>query len=155
MSFEELEARVQQTRQRWHETLEQRASREERMAAREAALEAERALSLAKGEETALAFEWPARWNTGAPLPHVIASGYRLYLLYIVHVPDPAWDGTYVHVMRASDEQTIAVVEFQRYESFRFGGPNDEVFSRHPLWGKGLEGYRTRMWSPTLVGWPN
>jgi hypothetical protein len=32
-------------------------------------------------------------------------------------------------------------VEFLRYEGFRFGGPNDEVFSGHPLCGKGLELY--------------
>ncbi len=57
MSFEELEAQ------------ERRASRDDRVAAWQAALYAERALSLAKGEETALACEWPVRWNTGAPLP--------------------------------------------------------------------------------------
>ena len=77
--------------------------------------------------------------------PHVIASGYKTYLLYIVDVPDPKWDGTYVNVVQTTDTLSLAIVEFLRCESFRFGCPNDEVLTGHPLWGKGLEYYEAHV----------
>lgn len=145
MGLSELEAQVQEAQQRWNETLQRRTSREDYRAARQAVLQAERALSLEKGEETAVACEWPVRWDKGAPLPHIVASGYKTYLLYIVDVPDPKWDGTYVNVVQTTDTLSIAIVEFLRCESFRFGGPNDEVLTGHPLWGKGLEYYEAHV----------
>src|SRR5437868_12461214 len=64
--------------------------------AHDALLKAERSLALAKGEETALAYPWEIKWDLGAPLPHVVASGQAAYLLYLVSEPDPSWDGSYV-----------------------------------------------------------
>ena len=112
-------------------------------AAYQACLAAERALALAKGEETALSCPWDVPWDTGAPLPHVVASGHKAYLLYLVSEPDPDWDGSYVTVVDPAIPEAlpIALVAFTGYYDLRFGGPNDEVFEGHPLYGKGLEAY--------------
>ena len=58
--------------------------------------------------------------------------------------PDPAWDGSYATMVDpASDaSEPLAIVEFERCYSHRFGGPNDEVLEGHPLYGRGLDAYR-------------
>jgi hypothetical protein len=148
-----LEARLSQAQQRYQRSVAALAPKhkggewEEYEAAYKELISAERELSLAKGEETALACDWEADWDKGAPLPHVIASGNRTYLLYFVSEPDPNWDGTYTRVVDPADASAfpIALVEFVQCEAFKFGGPNDEVFHGHPLHGKGLEGYRAHM----------
>jgi hypothetical protein len=111
--------------------------------AHENVLAAERALALAKGEETALAYPWEIKWDMGAPLPHVVASGRSAFLMYLVSEPDPNWDGTYVTVIdpASQNQYPIALVEIVGCYAFQFGGPNDEVFHGHPLDGKGLGGY--------------
>jgi hypothetical protein len=116
---------------------------EEWRAASEACLAAERALSLARGDETAVLCKWAVAWDLGAPLPHVVASGAGAYLLYLASEPDPNWDGTYVTVVdpARSTPMPIAVVEFIGCDALMFGGPNDEVFEGHPLSGKGLGSY--------------
>ncbi|HYL42233.1 MAG TPA: hypothetical protein VEU97_02505, partial [Ktedonobacteraceae bacterium] len=86
---------------------------------------------MAKGEETALACEWEVAWEPNAPRPHIMASGGKTYLMYIVE-DDSNWDGS-------SDMLTIALVKFIDCYAYTFGGPNDEVLSGHPLWGRGLE----------------
>ena len=82
-----------------------------------------RNLSLAKGEETAVPIEWKYPWDAGAPCPHVLADGHRVFLAYCYTVSQ------------------IALVEFIRVVNFKFGGPNDEVLHGHPLYGHGLEYY--------------
>ena len=116
---------------------------EEWRAAHAACLAAERALSLAQGDETAVAWDWEVPWDIGAPLPHVVAAGGKAYLLYLVGEPDPHWDGSYVTVpdLAQSTPILIAVVEFMDCDALKFGGPNDEVFEGHPLRGKGLGSY--------------
>lgn len=103
--------------------------------------EAERAVSLAKEEETALRCEWKVPWDTGAPLPHVVASGHDIYLLYLANKLDPAWDGTTTTIAQPTATETVALVRFTHCYAMQFGGPNDEVMTGHPLWGKGLEPY--------------
>lgn len=141
MNLSALEARLQEMQTRWEEAIKSDAPLEKRLAAKEGVLQAERALSLAKGEETALSCEWEIPWNTGAPLPHVVASGMSTYLMYIANEPDPNWDGSYVTEVRTSDPHSIALVEFIDCYAFQFGGPNDEVANGHRLWGRGLEFY--------------
>ncbi|MFT5353902.1 MAG: hypothetical protein ACI9KE_001102 [Polyangiales bacterium] len=103
----------------------------------------ERELGHAKGEEVAIPYPWSPIWNGGAPEPHIVASGHRVYLLYYVHTPDPDWDGTYVNVIDSSSPAAmpLAIVEVERCYSHRFGGPNGEVFHGHPLGERGLDGY--------------
>ena len=104
----------------------------------------ERDLSLAKNEETASVVDWRPQWDAGAPLPHVISSGLRTFLIYIVSEPDPSWDGTYANVVDPASEtaEPLAIVEFKGCYAHKFGGPNDEVIEGHPLNGHGLTAYR-------------
>jgi hypothetical protein len=115
----------------------------EMSAAQDEQLAAERALALSYGDEAALPINWQPAWNTGAPLPHLIAGAGRVVLLYLVHVPDPNWDGTYATMKDSSSSSTesIAIVEFERVTAHRFGTPNDEVLHGHPLFGRGLRTY--------------
>jgi len=117
---------------------------EEAQAAANAELEAERALAAARGEPYAMPLDSPPLWDVGAPLPHLLQSDYKAFLVYYAREPDPNWDGSYVNVRQPSDatESKLVVVEFQQCIWARLGSPNDEVLSGHPLYGKGLEGYR-------------
>jgi hypothetical protein len=87
--------------------------------------------------------DFPVKWSPGAPLPYVIQNDYKTFLTFYVHVPDPKWDGSYTTLKSPSDGsvESLALVEFFRCESTKFGSPNDEVFHGHPLSGKGLDGY--------------
>ena len=77
----------------------------------------------------------------GDPLLHVVASGWKTYLRYVVSEPYPNWDESYVSLVQASDVHTIALVEFIDCYAFTLGGPNDKVLHGHPLWGRGLSYY--------------
>src|SRR5437660_8985726 len=122
MRLSELEANLREARTHWDETIKSNAPLEERLAARKAVLQAERALSLAQGEETALACEWEAPWETGAPLPHVVSSGIRTFLIYGANEPNPDWDRSSVTEMRTVDIHRIVLVEFNGFYTFQFGG---------------------------------
>lgn len=62
-----------------------------------------------------------------------------LFLTYRISEPAPNWGGTHVTVKSAdSDGEPIAVVEFQRAYAHYMGMPNDEAFSGHPLYERGL-----------------
>lgn len=141
MTISDLETSLSEAQAEIENLIKESASVEKMITGHQTLLRAERALALAKGEETALACQWPIRWNTGAPLPHVVSGRYKTYLMYVVNVPDPNWNRTSVNIIKTTDTQPIAVVEFSRCYSFHFGGPNDEVISGHPLWGKGLNSY--------------
>jgi hypothetical protein len=109
----------------------------------QAQLSAERDLALARGEPTCMPVSWQPPWSTGAPCPHVLSSGHKTLLLYMVEDNDPAWDGTNARLVDSSSEgnERLAVIDFKRAYGYRFGGPNDEVWNGHPLHGKGLEPY--------------
>ncbi len=117
-------------------------------AAHDDLLRAERAFYLAKGKETALEYDWPVPWNTGAPLPHVVSSGHKTFLMYIADEPDPNGDGSYITVVdpSTSEDLPIALVEFVSCYTYKFGGPDNEVWHAHPLSGKGLSA-----WSAHIV----
>lgn len=115
--------------------------------ARDEVLSLGRELAVARGEEYAVTIDFPVRWSAGAPLPHVLANDWCVFVIFYVAVTDPNWDGTYVKVVQPDDRttETLAVVEFQRPECIKFGSPNDEVFHGHPLYGKGMEPYRAQI----------
>jgi hypothetical protein len=114
--------------------------------AADALVAAERALSLARGQPTAVVIDWPAPWDIGAPLPHVFMNGRRTLLAYYVRQPNPTWDGTTARVVDPSKtEAQIAIVEFLHCTSARFGAPNDDALDGHPLHKHGLEAYRTHV----------
>jgi len=112
-------------------------------AANERCLRLERDVARALGEECAVELDWPAPWDTGAPLPHVLSSGLRTYLIYLVRTPDADWDGSHATAIDPSAlmKHRIAVVEFEHCILYKFGTPNDEVLTGHPLHGKGLVAY--------------
>ncbi len=91
--------------------------------------------------------DFPVRWNTGAPLPHLIRNDHRTFLAFLVRVPDPGWDGSYVTIKSPADTtaEPLALVEFQGCISAKLGAPNDEVFDGHPLQGRGLEAYTAQI----------
>ena len=105
--------------------------------------EAERRVAEADGEPWAEALDLGQRWDTGAPLPHVVSGEQVCVLVCHAAVADPAWDGTYVNVVSPSDTQPspLLVFTFRHFHSITFGGPNDEVMNGHPLSGRGLEPY--------------
>lgn len=107
-------------------------------------LQAERDLAAARGEPYALVIDIGPPWDTGAPLPHVISNGSRAFVVCLASQPDANWDGTYVTVVSPADASPSAfvVIEISGCGEMRFGGPNDEALSGHPLYGRGLAGYR-------------
>jgi hypothetical protein len=117
---------------------------DEFVAAEEALLAAERALAAAQNEPHAVPIEFPVQWDTGAPLPYLLTSDNRTFLVFLLREVDPEWDGTYVNIRRAHNPNpsNLAVVEFKRCICAKMGAPNDEVFHGHPLYAKGFRGYR-------------
>lgn len=107
-------------------------------------LQAERDLAAEHGNSYAQVLDDIPRWDTGAPLPHVISDGSRALVAVRASRPDPGWDGTYVTVVSPADPQPglFVVIDFRGCRDLRFGGPNDEAISGHPLHGHGLGGYR-------------
>lgn len=100
---------------------------EEFHAAVEAELVAERALAAAQDEPYAVPIEFPALWDVGAPMPHLLQSEHRTFLVFLA---------------KDLDTRQFAVVEFKHCISTLMGTPNDEVLEGHPLHGKGLQAYR-------------
>ncbi len=149
MSTDEIEKRLADARDGLERGIKALAPKhrggewEQYLAANEAVLRLERELAAAKGEEHAVPLDFPVRWDTGAPLPHVIQNDHKTFLTFYVREPDPDWDGSYVIVKDPGDGsvESLALVEFFGCSSAKLGSPNDEVFGGHPLSGKGLDGY--------------
>lgn len=96
-----------------------------------------------KTKEYARAIDWTPTWDTGAPMPQLYSNGHKTYLIYMLHEPDPKWDGTHVTMIDNTSETTypLALVEFIMPDTHRFGIVNDEAANGHPLYAKGLEFY--------------
>jgi hypothetical protein len=93
-------------------------------------------------EEHAEPFDLGVEWDTGAPVPVLISSEYRAFLVFYLKDADVS-HGSPVSgndpVVERSD--LIAVVEFERCHSAMLGAPNEEVLHGHRLWGRGLKHY--------------
>jgi hypothetical protein len=105
-------------------------------AAQDDQLQAERDLAAACGEQYAHVIEIGPLWDVGAPLPHLISNGSRAFVACLA---SPGWDGTFVNVVwpADADPSLFVVIEMWGCSQIRFGGPNDEAMSGHPLHGKG------------------
>lgn len=79
--------------------------------------------------------------SVGAPLPVVVADEHRVFLIYLVQIIEPDWDGTTVRVVDADSDEPTAIVAFERVTAHMFGPPNDEAFHGHPLASRGLKPY--------------
>jgi hypothetical protein len=143
---EDLERRLASARERVRELT--RVLSKDTMDAWRAALEdelqAERKLAAARGEQYAQVIDIGPRWDTGAPLPHLISNGSRAFVVCRAHQPDPHWDGSYVTMVSPAGmhPSLFVVIEMWGCSDIRFGGPNDEAVSGHPLHGKGLADYQ-------------
>ena len=153
MTIPQLEAALGMAQQRFDAAIKALApkhkgsEREEYQVANTAVLALERTLAEAKGEQYADVSDFPVQWDTGAPMPHVLANEHRTFLIFHVREIIAGLDGTTVAARNLADDraQTLALVEFERCVSFRMGVPNDEVVHGHPLSGKGLEDYTAQI----------
>ena len=106
-------------------------------------LDAEREVARLAGDEYAVELDLGAAWDTGAPLPHLIASERRTFLVFYLRDPVPGWDSSWVQVVdpAAAHPVPLGVAEFVNVHAVKLGGPNDEAIEGHPLHGKGLAPY--------------
>jgi hypothetical protein len=80
--------------------------------------------------------------SIGAPSPALLADEHSLWLAYYVEEPLSSWDGRSVQVVSpTTSTERCALVEFVAPVAHKFGGPNDEAFTGHPLAAHGLEPY--------------
>ena len=98
-------------------------------------LSAERALAASRGEPFAQVIDLGFRWDTGAPMPHLLSNGSRAFVLCYAATPDPAFDGTSVEIVSPDEARSdrFGIIELWRCASVRLGAPNDEALRGHPL----------------------
>ena len=98
-------------------------------------------------KEKARVIEWKHRWDTDAPLPHMITSEHRTFLAYLMPFAYPDWNGTNPKMVDQGSDQEfpLALVEFEGCIAHKFGVANDEVFHGLSLWRKGLEYYKAHI----------
>jgi hypothetical protein len=79
--------------------------------------------------------------SVGAPLPVVLSDEGKTLLAYLrSDVPDD-WDGSSIRIVGYESEWPIVIVEFKAVYALMSGPPNDEAFSGHPLYERGLHPY--------------
>jgi hypothetical protein len=134
MDTSELEKHLEIARQRMNSFVHYKNSGEFHQA-RATVLSLERKIAAERGEEYADSLDFPVQWDTGAPLPQLIANDYRTFLIFVLrndHPEDFLGD-------------SIALVQFHTCLSVKLGAPNEEVLNGHPLYGKGLEYYSAQI----------
>lgn len=75
--------------------------------------------------------------SVGAPMPIVLSDEGNLFLCYYVDDIPAELCSTSIK----TDEETVVVVTFELCDTFKFGSPNDEAISGHPLYKNGLRPY--------------
>ena len=75
--------------------------------------------------EYASLIDWSPLWSAGAPSPQVFSNGFKTYLAYLTD----------------EENDSVAIVEFFKSHSYRFGTVNDEAGHGHPLYNRGLSFY--------------
>jgi len=78
------------------------------------------------------------KWDMGAPMPHLLQSEYKTFLLFFLSSNDPYWDGTYITVADPNTPEPIGVLEWHECVGALLGPPNDDGRKGHRLWDKGL-----------------
>ena len=80
--------------------------------------------------------------SAGAPVPAVIAGEHSVAIVFYAQSHDPEWDGSTVRMVSAdSGGIPSVIVRFRSCYAHFFGPPNDEAFSGHPLYKRGLRPY--------------
>jgi hypothetical protein len=78
------------------------------------------------------------KWDMGAPMPHLLQSEYKTFLVFFLSSLDPYWDGTYITVADPNTPEPIGVIEWHACVGALLGTPNDDGLKGHRLWDKGL-----------------
>lgn len=90
-------------------------------------MQAERNIARAEQRPYAILCDCPLSWDIGAPLPTLLQSDQRTFLLFLL----------------SDDDEQVGKIEFELCLSTSFGVPGDETFEGHPLHGSGFEPYKT------------
>ena len=105
-------------------------------------LDLQRRRARARADQYAEPLDFPVQWDCGSPMPHLIVNDCRALLSFLIAEPSPNRSGSTPAGRDWPDGvEPMALVEFERCQSAKLGAPNDEVFSGHPLSGKGLKPY--------------
>jgi len=108
------------------------ASIQERMAAAERILEAERALAAFDGEQYAVPLDLGFHPDSGVSAPLLLQTDSSAILTF---------SAVTNFVVGSFTTDGTAIVEFDSCYWSTFGYPNDEALDGHPLWGRGLSWY--------------
>lgn len=136
MTISELETALQEARKHFKKTWKTLGGE----AARDAVFQAERALAAAKGEQYAVLIDFPVRWDTGAPCPHLLQADHRTFLAFFLPDVGPNCPGVWPR--NSPKHQKLAVVEFEGCVCTKMGTPREDAFDAHPLYGRGFVAYR-------------
>lgn len=79
--------------------------------------------------------------SIGAPIPVVLSDEHKFFLCYYVEDIAEGWNGTPVQVGADTEDEAVAIINFEKYRIYKFGPPNDEAIAGHPLFKKGLKPY--------------
>ena len=89
-----------------------------------------------------LPLEGAPPYDFGAPLPVVLASEHRLFLVCLLNARSAEWYGDEASRGRPDGtDEPVAVVEFERPHAHLFGPPNEDVIAGHPLSARGLSAH--------------
>lgn len=79
--------------------------------------------------------------DTNAPVPKVLSSDSELFVIF--YSPQELIDNE-IRQRNSVDDRGVSVLRFSRVLSYKFGFPNDEVFSGHPYYKYGLKLYKAQ-----------
>ncbi len=85
--------------------------------------------------EYAETIDFPVQCDVGAPMPVLLANDYNQFLIFYTSNSSPQKD----------TRDNLAIVEFLRCVSVKFGAPNDEILQGHSLYEKGLQPYSVQI----------
>lgn len=81
--------------------------------------------------------------SIGAPNTVLVASQHDVLIAYYTENSPEEFDGTSIRgVSLDKANQPVIIVHFENCYTHLFGLPNDEAFSGHPLYSRGLRPYR-------------
>ena len=90
-------------------------------------LEAERRTAKRAGRPYAMPCDFPLEWCTGAPMPTLLSSENRTFLIFYL-------DGL-------EGKHRVGRTEFKGVWSVKFGEPDENAIMRHSLIGSGFDGF--------------
>jgi hypothetical protein len=94
----------------------------------------------ADGQERVQPIDVGVRWDPGAPMPHLLQSESRTFLVFHVFDQPPGRIGTVANVTDSTSfaPRPLGVVQWVSCRGAVLGSPNDEAYHGHRLWDQGL-----------------